>query len=655
MRLLKFEIKNFKGIQATEVEIATVAPGNVVTLIGLNESGKTTVLEALAHFVSVDAETSSIVNTVAPAQRPIDLIPKSRKSNFTGQISIRAVLELNDDDVDALAKRLAAEKVLLIRNECPRSLDVTRVFTFKDSDLVHPSTIWAFSMPFHKKGGSVRHIANGLTTNRKIWDIATDFLASRFPKIVYFPTFLFSVPDRIYLEDIEDLNSNDEEIILNRYFRQVLQDVADSLDDDVSIERHIVDRISRKRNGFPNPMQFFAALMGMDESAQIRAVVNRLAGAITKTVFGAWNEIFDHGIRGKSVQVEWGVDSERNNTPFLQLQVFDGEHSYAIHERSLGFRWFFTFLLFTQFRKSRTDRRGTIFLFDEPASNLHARAQTKLLESFGRTAQDNQFIVYSTHSHYMIDALLLEKAYIVENRGIDFEGEEAGTRFESNDTDIRLTRYRHFVANYPKQVSYYQPALDALRFSFGPLVPGEFAVIVEGKFDFHPIAYFQERLGIAKKVTVFPAPSASEAGTLISLLRGLGTAFVVMLDDDKAGREAAKRYREHHLLSEDQVFTLAKLDSKLAGKTFEALFSAEVAALANPTGDNPTKGQYSLLFQRLRLEGNYRVGMGTTSNRMKAILSKLASALEGVPVPAAARRKPSEQNGRQTRKAKVSF
>src|SRR4051812_3210016 len=120
MKLLKFAITNFKGIQSAELEIATVAPGNVVTLIGLNESGKTTVLEALSHFVSVDAETSSIVNTVAPAQRPIDLIPKSRKSNFTGEIRIRAVLELEPDDVTGLARHLQThEGVALIETECP--------------------------------------------------------------------------------------------------------------------------------------------------------------------------------------------------------------------------------------------------------------------------------------------------------------------------------------------------------------------------------------------------------------------------------------------------------------------------------------------------------------------------------------------------------
>lgn len=81
-------------------------------------------------------------------------------------------------------------------------------------------------------------------------------------------------------------------------------------------------------------------------------------------VFGAWNEISGRNVSGKTVRVDFGVDSEVGNIPYLQLIIHDGEQDYAIHERSLGFRWFFTFLLFTQFRASRKSERGTIFLFD---------------------------------------------------------------------------------------------------------------------------------------------------------------------------------------------------------------------------------------------------------------------------------------------------
>ena len=646
MLLEKLEIENFKGIKNATVEIATEAPGNIITLIGLNESGKTTVLEAISNFVSVDEETSSIVQTVASEQRPIDLIPKAKKSNFTGEISIRAHLRLDDDDVDALALFLKRSTgVHLIKDKCPRTLTARRVLKFEDSDLRIAETRWGFNPVFKKKTGTIEYTAEARNKHSDVWSAATRFCGTRFPKIVYFPTFLFSVPEKIYLEDIEGWGSEEDRAI-NQYFRQVLQDVADSLDDDVDIHRHIVERVARKRESFSNPLEFIAKFWGLDEATQIRAVVNRLSGAITKTVFGAWNEIFEHGISDKSVRIEWGVDAEKGNVPYLQLLIYDGEQSYAVHERSLGFRWFFTFLLFTQFRKSRRGERSTIFLFDEPASNLHARAQTKLLESFGKTATDDQFIIYSTHSHYMIEPMWLEKAYIVENKGIDFESEEAGTRFESRETDVQLTRYRHFVGQNPDRVSYFQPALDALKFSFGPLAPGKFVLVVEGKYDFHPLSYFQKRLGLMKEITIVPAPSASEAGTLISLLRGLGSKFVVLLDDDVEGRRSASKYRDHHLLGEDQIMTLGELDEKLSGRAFEALYSKEVNKKAGGAEKKAKKSQYSLLFQRLLLEQDFRAGLGTTTNRVKAIMERIDRAIHDLPEPKSkkpAKRKPRKK------------
>lgn len=45
-----FEIQNFKGIEHLRLELTTKPQNNVFTLVGLNESGKTTILEALNFF-----------------------------------------------------------------------------------------------------------------------------------------------------------------------------------------------------------------------------------------------------------------------------------------------------------------------------------------------------------------------------------------------------------------------------------------------------------------------------------------------------------------------------------------------------------------------------------------------------------------------------
>ena len=50
MHFTKFRIKNFKGISSAEIDLAQSGQGKVFTLVGLNECGKTTILEAINSF-----------------------------------------------------------------------------------------------------------------------------------------------------------------------------------------------------------------------------------------------------------------------------------------------------------------------------------------------------------------------------------------------------------------------------------------------------------------------------------------------------------------------------------------------------------------------------------------------------------------------------
>jgi len=59
MRFLKFEIKNFKGIRHAELSFSKSNTAGVYTLVGLNECGKTTLLEAI-HSFSPDSDTEIV-------------------------------------------------------------------------------------------------------------------------------------------------------------------------------------------------------------------------------------------------------------------------------------------------------------------------------------------------------------------------------------------------------------------------------------------------------------------------------------------------------------------------------------------------------------------------------------------------------------------
>ena len=50
MKFSKIKIINYKGIEETELELLNSPKGNVYTLVGINESGKTSILEAINSF-----------------------------------------------------------------------------------------------------------------------------------------------------------------------------------------------------------------------------------------------------------------------------------------------------------------------------------------------------------------------------------------------------------------------------------------------------------------------------------------------------------------------------------------------------------------------------------------------------------------------------
>jgi len=600
MKIAKFEIANFKGIQRTDIALASGSPGNVITLIGLNESGKTTILEAISYFATEDKETASLVKTVQNRPAIQDLIPKDRKAAFTGNIVIAADIVVEDADIKSLSEFFQNNHNLhLDKGDMARTIKVSSIYKFEDSAPVGESqTFWVVNFPLRAPRAKKNRVYNHEGDTRAIWIAGVGHLRKLIPEIVYFPTFLFNFPDRIYLDNTEALEGPQAKET-NEYYKKIIQDVLDSQGEGLSIQKHVVDRINKRRSSFPTPATFIAHFFGLDEKSQIDSLMQKASNEMSRIIFGAWSEILGKNVSNKRVQIDWLLDSEHDNASYIQMSIIDGQSRYALSERSLGFRWFFSFLLFTQFRKNRKNGNDIIFLFDEPAANLHSKAQIRLLESFSRIARDSTYIIYSTHSHYMVNPLWLEKAYIVENKAIDYEDEDQVDSFSIKKTDISATKYRTFVGKHPTKTTYFQPVLDALDVSYSPMEQAAKAIIIEGKFDYHPFVYLYGRTTKKYLPGIFPANGAGGMGTLINLFRGWGVEFCIILDDDTAGKIAKARYLEEFLLQEDQAATLGDIDDRLKGKSFEGIYQTDtrdaVKSLYNI--EKIKKDHFSLYFQ----------------------------------------------------------
>ncbi|MCE9501810.1 MAG: AAA family ATPase, partial [Leptospira sp.] len=99
MKFTKFVIKNFKGIENITFNLDKSPEANIYTLVGLNESGKTTILEAINLFNPSDKGLSALDIPGSTIKDFNILIPISKRDNYNDKISIEVTLKLENDDI----------------------------------------------------------------------------------------------------------------------------------------------------------------------------------------------------------------------------------------------------------------------------------------------------------------------------------------------------------------------------------------------------------------------------------------------------------------------------------------------------------------------------------------------------------------------------
>jgi ABC-type Mn2+/Zn2+ transport system ATPase subunit len=569
MHFTNFEIKNFKGIEHINLPLSEHGKGQIHTLVGLNESGKTTILEAIDAFADKASKFEQVLYEETHRSSSIqDYVPKNKKSNFNDEITIQATFKIENEDKKKIRLHMSNKyDFQLDTDQLGESFTVKKIFKFEDSNYVGTQNLWGINIYGKKKRAQKE---KRLTPQDELWRKAIYFIETLMPTISYFPTFLFDFPEKIYLEETKN------ETKQNRYYRTVIQDILDSLDEGLNVQKHIVDRVHEENsegNIIFNPFLYF---QNKDTKAQIDSVLYKIGDKVSEIIFKTWNEVFERKLKNKSVIIDFGTDSDNNNSDeqkvYLEFYIKDGSSSYSITERSLGFRWFFCFLLFTQFRGFRKEDKNALFLFDEPASNLHSGAQNQLLDSFPKVTEKGCSIIYSTHSHHLINPKWLENTFIIQNLAIDYDNEEEYGA--SQYTNIKAHKYKTFVGKNPDKLTYFQPILEKLEYRPSALENVPDAIIFEGKHDYYAFSYFDNVIFKNKYgLTYMPGTGANDLDSLISLYKGWGKNFIIMLDGDKAGTKAKQYYQDEWLLGEDQVFTFFDVDKKWEGQSLEKLFS----------------------------------------------------------------------------------
>lgn len=595
-KILDFEIENYKGIVKTRIELSGKIDSPVVTLIGLNESGKTTILEAISQFVSSDKSVSSLYFFTPGNQKEFTFIPVSQKGAFTGVVSISATVVLDASEVKAICVLGQKMGLDVDAKSLSAKFKITKAIRFENSEAQESSGSLGFDLKTKLPWDEDYEIyAQPDVDEENLWKIAAKMIAENIPTVAYFPTFLIHVPEEILL-----VNRGGEKYE-TRHYREIVERIISFAGFDVA--EHINSRLDRFRaEAGENWVEKFLLSEG---GRQVNAVFKKVSQVLTKEVIGGWGRVFSRDTTAKGIELKWTISDGEQPSVKVTFMVNSGDSDYKINERSIGFRWFFTFLLLTGF-KSEKDKRQKIYVFDEPAANLHSRAQVELLNHFDRMTLKGDKIIYSTHSHHMVDPRWLASAYIIENRAAASDDSD-GYELDFLPAEINAVKYKRFLSAYPSRYHYFQPVIDRLQYVVPEIVGDKPCVIVEGISDYYALKAASLSVGQELTFNLIPGVGSSAAGHLISLLLGRGEKFVVLLDDDKEGRKARDRYRKGWILSDQIVITWADIDPKFAGMALEGLLgdeSLEVAQRAFNLDSRPDKDQYGLILAEHYYKGD---------------------------------------------------
>lgn len=208
----------------------------------------------------------------------------------------------------------------------------------------------------------------------------------------------------------------------------------------------------------------------------------------------------------------------------MKILVKTQGNTTNISERSNGLRWYLN--LFIDIIANDLKDKNVVFLLDEPGVYLHVNAQRELLRLFYDLCKNDNQVVYTTHSPYMIDSnnIINIRAVEKDSKGV---------------TNIYNTAYDNKLNSISKRETL-TPMVKAigadLRFNIGP--QGEkLNIVTEGITDYMYFTSMLYYLDVPeeKMPYIIPSVGAGNVNVVVSILIGWGCDYKVILDYDKAG------------------------------------------------------------------------------------------------------------------------
>jgi energy-coupling factor transporter ATP-binding protein EcfA2 len=229
---------------------------------------------------------------------------------------------------------------------------------------------------------------------------------------------------------------------------------------------------------------------------------------------------------------------EKVGNPHLVYWICDGTNQLYPKQRSKGVRWFVSFYL--QLKASENAKNKRIFLLDEPGANLHSKAQGDVLKLINELGKDTSTVVYSTHSPQMLEYAKLYRVHAVQRDGsaddsptIIIDAHKLGTA----STDTLSPVFMAMGADLSQQ----------------QVIQKSNNVLVEEMSGYYYMTAFWILSKASQDAHFIAATGVNKLELLANMFRGWGLEFIVAVDDDKQGREVYNNLKRNLFGDDDDV------------------------------------------------------------------------------------------------------
>lgn len=570
MKMTEFRIQNFRSI----LDSGWIEVDDIATIVGKNESGKTSLLKALWKFNPYKNKDSYVIDREFPRGK--------RKEKSPEKVVATVRFKFTDEEVEQIAS-IDKSTEGIIGVEIERNYKGTHTYRFlpNNPDQNFPVK-WVISV-IKESFGELPEIAS---ENFKLqYQTAFNTFVDQVAQGDGSKLFISQAP--VFKSSLHSFiqTSEDQRVI------QVLQQAIDASVIELGKKLPFQQAVDTAHQWLPtfiymNDYKIFTGTAQLDQVYQ-RKNTGQLTEAdrtIILIMEMAGLDLADEVRKGAEADREQRMldmnDASQTLTDEIahrwsqkQYEVMfqaDGYHFITfvkdldskvlipLEERSQGFQWFFSFDM-TFMYETDGEFQNSIILLDEPGLHLHGSAQRDLLLRMKSYAKNNQ-LVYTTHLPFMIDFNRLDNIYVAEE--VTEQGTKVHKDWVTAGEDSRFTLQAALGLSWSQS-----------------LFVGQYNLIVEGVTDFWFLTTISTMLqdsnlvGIDEQLVITPAGGASKVAYVGTVLHGQKLDVMVLLDSDQEGKNAYEQLVHQWIMDNKYVLMLGEVLGLSHSCALEDLFS----------------------------------------------------------------------------------